>query len=543
METTLAAALATLETRIKRLTEVHRLRALVRYLLLLGLESYKNAAQKEYAGHKSIAETSLPASYKTPRKSKSKNLRILYIGNIANNAYLDARILNEAGIECDVFCYNYYHVMSCPEWEEADFIGSVDEWTPDWESINLQGFQRPLWFAQGPLHLCANYLYARRKRQIFRAANLWPALTAKSASVPSQSLTLPLPSSEPCLDEAYCQALIDTFATVFPARLDKLQQADLDALWFYTSHVKLFDSVFAEYDIVQGFATDPIWPLLTKQRPYVAFEHGTIRQIPFDDSPVGRLTALAYHQADAVIITNGDNHQAAERLKLTDYRFIPHAVNEKWLQPGLGQSLRQQLRQELGADFLVLHPARQHWEEQRHPSWEKGNDIFIKGLARFVHEVAPHAAAVFVEWGQKVLESKTLLGQLGIASRVKWIPLQHNCGLSRYVDACDVVADQFYLGAFGNIMPKALAHGKPAILYVDEARHRWCFPEMPPVINARTPEEVYKGLTRAYKDPDWLRELSKAGWRWYHTYHSNAVIRERLLALYHDVLTRQSGKT
>jgi len=541
IETLMTSELESLETHIQYLTaEVHHLHALIRYLLVPDADSTQQHTQKDDTRLTCTPETLLQASHTSARQSTNHPLKILHIGNIANNAYHLAKILNEAGLACDVLCYNYYHVMGSPEWEDADFVGSVDEWTPEWDSVNLQGFQRPHWFAQGPLHIGVNYLYARRQRHIFQAANLWPELTFKFASVPSTRPLVLRPSPESCLSDADCQGLIQTFAQAFPERRDKLQQADLDTLQFYTKHVGLFKSLFAEYDIVQGYSTDPIWSLLAGQRPYVAFEHGTIRQIPFDDNPVGRLTALAYHQADGVIITNGDNNHAAERLKLTDYRFIPHAVNEKWLQPGLGQSLREQLRQELDTDFVILHPARQHWEAQRDLNWEKGNDIFIEGLARFIREVAPRAAAVFVEWGQKVAESKALLAQLGITRRVQWIPLQHNCGLSRYIDACDVVADQFYIGAFGNIMPKALAHGKPAILYVDEARHRWCFPEMPPVINARTPDDVYRGLTRAYRDRGWLQELAESGLRWYRTYHSNAVIRERLMTLYHDVLARYS---
>lgn len=37
--------------------------------------------------------------------------RILHIGNIANNAYNNAKILNEVGLDCDVICYDYYHIM------------------------------------------------------------------------------------------------------------------------------------------------------------------------------------------------------------------------------------------------------------------------------------------------------------------------------------------------------------------------------------------------------------------------------------------------
>ena len=57
----------------------------------------------------------------------------LHIGNIANAAYLNARMLNEAGIDCDVLCYAYYHIMGCPDWESAVFDpNGVDPDRPLW---------------------------------------------------------------------------------------------------------------------------------------------------------------------------------------------------------------------------------------------------------------------------------------------------------------------------------------------------------------------------------------------------------------------------
>ena len=88
---------------------------------------------------------------------------MLHVGNIANNAYNNAKLLNVAGLDCDVICYDYYHIMGCPEWEDADFIGEInDDFRPDWTKVDLQGFVRPDWFAQGTMGTCIKYLLARR---------------------------------------------------------------------------------------------------------------------------------------------------------------------------------------------------------------------------------------------------------------------------------------------------------------------------------------------------------------------------------------------
>jgi hypothetical protein len=468
-------------------------------------------------------------------------VRVLFLGNIANNGYLNARLLNEAGADCDVVCADYYHIMGCPEWEDADFVGDVgDDFFPRWRAVDLRGFRRPPWFAQGPLAFCVAQLRQRHGERL----PLWWRLVAPH--IGSRRLKVATEVHRRVLREVFrrtgrqahtpdTRRVMETFAEAFPDRPDALQLADIAG---YTPPLRAWRALFPKYDVVIASAVEPIWPFLAGQRPYIAYEHGTIRGIPFEATPQGRLTAIAYHQADGVVITNCDNQRAAERLGLRDYRFVPHPINERWTDVGLGAASRKQLLEELDADFLIFHPSRHHWDAARHPSWEKGNDVLIHGLASFFRDVAPRAAAVFVEWGQKVRESKVLLEHLGIARRVKWIRPQHGRNVSRYMSACDLVADQFFLGAFGAITPRALAMSRPAMLHLDEAIHRWAFSEIPPVINARTPEEVHRGLAAAYANPNWLCDLGERGQQWYRRYHSNAVVRKRLVSYCEDVLAR-----
>jgi glycosyltransferase involved in cell wall biosynthesis len=344
-------------------------------------------------------------------------------------------------------------------------------------------------------------------------------------------------STQPASDVSFAHPLYQRFASTFlqafPQRSDQLLPQDIEP---YLGTIEMLHTLFKEYDIIHAYATDTIFAMLSGTHPYIAYEHGTIRSIPFEESAQGRLTALSYHMADGVIVTNCDNKRAAEKLNLADYRFIPHPINEKWMQPGIGQSLRQDLRNELNSDFVIFHPARQHWDDRREPSWEKGNDILIEGLARTIHQTGMNLCAVFVEWGQTIRQSKALISKLGIEKNIKWVPPMHSANMARYIDACDLLADQFFLGAFGSTMPRALALGKPAMIYIDEDIHRWCFPEMPPVINARTPDQIYHGLKRALADPAWLAGLAQNGQKWYQKYHSNEIIGKRLISFYEDVL-------
>jgi glycosyltransferase involved in cell wall biosynthesis len=238
---------------------------------------------------------------------------------------------------------------------------------------------------------------------------------------------------------------------------------------------------------------------------------------------------LTYRIAAETLITNCDNWEAARRLQLPRYRFVPHPVNEEHLPDAADNQLRSQLQQQLGASFLLFHPARQHWTSERHPSWEKGNDILIRGLARFMHQVCPRAGAVFVEWGQTVEQSKQLLAELGIAERVLWLPPLPNRRMLAYLQACDVLADQFFLGAFGSTTPKGLMMGRPVLLNLNEEQHRPFFAELPPVLNCRSPEEVFEALRRLVQEPGLAGRLGRQGAAWYRSYHSNQVIADTLL--------------
>jgi glycosyltransferase involved in cell wall biosynthesis len=101
------------------------------------------------------------AALKAIEAKLGRPLRVLHIGNIANNAYNNARIQRQYGIEADVLCYDYYHIMATPEWEDAEFEGEVDANSPNWWGTSLRGWKRPEWFVQGPAAVCLQYLRAK----------------------------------------------------------------------------------------------------------------------------------------------------------------------------------------------------------------------------------------------------------------------------------------------------------------------------------------------------------------------------------------------
>ena len=94
-------------------------------------------------------------------RSAGRPLRVPHIGNIANNAYNNALIQRQRGIDAYVLSFDYYHIMATPEWEDADFSGDIgDDFFPDWWAVDLKGFERPRWFIAAPLDISIRYLLA-----------------------------------------------------------------------------------------------------------------------------------------------------------------------------------------------------------------------------------------------------------------------------------------------------------------------------------------------------------------------------------------------
>ena len=205
--------------------------------------------------------------------------------------------------------------------------------------------------------------------------------------------------------------------------------------------------------------------LLPPERPYIAFEHSTMRSIPFEPTLRGRLLALGYRLADACIITNADVVTSAQRLGLTNYRFIPHPVDETKSCPG-ETPLADELRRELGVPLIFFCPTRHEWSNAFD---SKRSDRVIRAFGRYVQEAEaaglPAAGLVLCEWGTDLRASKRLCQELGIAHRIAWRHPMHKMRLLHYYRAADVVLDQFHdaVGTFGTVTVEALACARPVI--------------------------------------------------------------------------------
>ena len=603
--------------------------------------------------------------------ASGRPLRVLHIGNIANNAYSNSKLLNQRGCDSDVICYDYYHAMGCPEWEELEASGQVvDEMMPDWRRVDLGGFERPRWFAQGPFDVCAEYLLAQRHGEQDVANELWrqmgkasryrapslagrrfvnavdaklkvalrrlqrlhrtgpamdlsslkarliaramnrrfPRVLAPIALIVAQAwlyveavatsrnhpfervLTVlrrlpvrygalgwvlyvggiavivpaaavirlasigvrrrPLADRRPAAvrpdmpaepatpaqpEPVACEqsgreveAVLRRFAEQFPRRADQMSAEDVAP---FLPRVETWRRLLECYDVVIAYSTDPMWPMLAEHAPYVAFEHGTIRDIPWEDSARGRLCALSYAKASVVYVTNADSLGQARALGAGTIVHGFHGFEEARLRRRIDaarQAGPHPLLRATDGRAVFFAPARHHWREG-FPSWRKGNDIVIRAAAQLAHAFPGRFRLVFIHWGAELPLSKQLIEELGIGSYVEWHEPMPKAELLRGYATASCVIDQFVLPCIGSVTLEAIAVGHcPVITRLDDAAMMQHYGATIPLFNAGTVEDVYRAMRTVMEEPDLAMAKASESRQWFDRYHSGTRLEESL---------------
>src|SRR5262249_40946583 len=95
-------------------------------------------------------------------------------------------------------------------------------------------------------------------------------------------------------------------------------------------HPRPFGVILSHYDIVQGYAIDGLIPMMHGVKNFSCYEHGTLREIPFENNLTGLICRFSFQRAPAVFITNSDVLPSVERLGLRNDRvfYLPHAFDD-----------------------------------------------------------------------------------------------------------------------------------------------------------------------------------------------------------------------
>jgi glycosyltransferase involved in cell wall biosynthesis len=289
----------------------------------------------------------------------------------------------------------------------------------------------------------------------------------------------------------------------------------------------LFDSVMPAWNALLGqynhrmmYGGSAVLGLLSDSPNYMAYEHGTIRSIPFNDDALGRLTRAAYEQADAVFLTNTDYVTAKQRLEFQAEKrtYVPHAFDER---PLLAFASAHRFPQRRAGPIRLFAPARQDWV-LGDPTRSKANHLIVEAAAELVAVGEKNFEIVFVNWGDDVAATKELIRMRDVEARFSWIdPLARNALWMRYLDS-DAILDQFLISGLSGVTYEALTLGCRIITKDDGICNKEFFGVPPPFLAASSSKEVAERIQQLIADPDDLSGIGSASQEWARQYHSSA---------------------
>ena len=513
-------------------------------------------------------------------------MKTAHVGNVANNGYLVAKFLRRKGQDAHAFHFRTEFIMGHPEWEDADFAGELDPYNPpDWRTLTFtNGWQRPDWAhylgalprpytlpADAPAGVAARALATTYSDTSARTPGislrlLWNAAAALSARYarlrregrlrPDERLQLYVLSLIRLAAEraAYFRAerglllndrLREVLAEVNAINTDsRLSAAGQRIRFRELSQIHSWASsrtLAADFDLVQLYGLEAIRGVfLPPEKPYVAFEHSTMRTLPFENTVQGRLLNLAYRAADYCVITNPDVVSSAKRLELKHYGFIPHPLDETKYAPPVDPDtpLRREIRAQTGAELIFLCPTRHEWSDAFD---SKRSDRVINAFAAYCKRPNPRAALILSRWGRDVRATEALIEQEGLAGQIVWRHPMHKLRLLEHYQAADVVLDQFHeaVGTFGTVTAEALSCARPVIMYFNPAAHEWCLSEMPPIESALTEEQILARLETLAGDAGYRQRVGAASRDWIVRRHGWEICAGEHLAVYQDIIARR----
>ncbi len=315
------------------------------------------------------------------------------------------------------------------------------------------------------------------------------------------------------------------------------------------AHAKRALSYFAQLprmlqaDIIQSFTCSlfisRLWFVvfgLLRARPYIACATGSdLRELAISGRGFsGWLARQFFRRARKVLLLNLDMFRYAQQIGLKNAEFFPFSIDTGLFKP---RSVSKQYGKP--NDLLVFMPSHLDWgvgDNAPGRNSTKGNDRLIRSFARFLTG-GGKGHLVLLDRGPDRTLARQLVEQLQIVDHVTFLGQMKKEELIIHLNMADIVADQFDLGAFGTTALEAMACSKPVLVYVNEECADQCYSERPPVLNARSEDEMLSLLQKA-ADYDFRNELGKRARDWVIGNHEALQVAERLIDIYRSVCAR-----
>jgi glycosyltransferase involved in cell wall biosynthesis len=187
----------------------------------------------------------------------------------------------------------------------------------------------------------------------------------------------------------------------------------------------------------------------------------------------------------------------------------------------------------------LFHPSNLDWNGSNSFSQRvstKGNDRFIRALARAIN-AGMDIECTMLDRGKDRELAHQMINDLNITENVIWKPHLDRYDLIREMVEADVIIDQFDVGGFGGIAAEAMSIAKPVMIYIDESTSRILYPEMPPVMNCQTEDEIFLQLINI-KNKESLIDFGRQAQNWVIKYHSFESVKNGIMFYYSMVTSK-----
>lgn len=456
----------------------------------------------------------------------------LHICNVANVAYANCKILNSLeGQSAELICHDLNHLMSQPEWYDLDLSSDSfpDEYNFYNNNADFGDYKRPSWYTtDNVLNYHRNQLFLKINKQLPSSIkNVLRPIYTQFSKITSKTKQLFTTNEKDRLYTHLWEKRIKELIN-YSKRYGAKWELTAEDLSLFKIQMQWLRDKLNTHEVIYAYVLSPIYAMLLGNHPYVSIEIGTMRDIPFDGTSIGKCLALAYRLSHHVLITNPDVRPQAEALGIKSYSFCPHPIDENYfsLKPSDElQLFKQSVVKDRPVDLILFAPARQNWAI-------KGNHKMFHAIRKLLDQNIK-ALLIVPGWGQEVERSKKLCEDLNITGWVDWIKPLSEPATIKYYQISDAVLDQFVLDTFGLATGKALSCQKPVITSIDFTVNDWCFPDRPPVIPAKEVEEIHQALVDLHMNPEKKLKIGEESRQWVLKNHSKYITAKKLIEAMH----------
>ena len=276
-------------------------------------------------------------------------------------------------------------------------------------------------------------------------------------------------------------------------------------------------------DVLHGHALGSIVAMATG-RPYVAQFHGSdAREVAVSSRGWGPLLRLAARRAARVLVSTPDliDYLQTVGLSREKIEFLPNPVDTTMFAPAPSSlDLRD------GHAAVILHPTR--------PQSIKRTEWLFQAYARLWrdYDVILYAVDHGADSPQAG-EICQLIRQLGLTN-VRFLPRIPLSEMPRYLNAADIVADQFSgLAAFSLVGLEAMACAKPLVASLPNTPG--FYGRNAPVMRSNSVDDLERALRFLLENPHEWPRIGEACRAWVETHHAPSVVVNQLMRIYAEV--------